>query len=347
MTAYPSVEIIIPHVRGRERLERCLASLSPGSYPSLGVCLVDNGTGAGYIDELAAQHGRARVVRLPDNRGYAGGCNAGLESSDAEFVVFFNDDAVAAPGWLEPLVMHAGQDERIVALQPKILSLQSRDRRYPLFDYAGAAGGMLDGLGYPWCRGRTFRGVEEDRSQYDGPARIFWASGVAMFARRQAVLDAGGFDAAYFMHMEEIDLCWRLQLAGLLVESEPASVVWHEGGASLSAGDPLKVELNHRNNLRMIIENMDTGRLLGVVPLRVVLELVAAVSYLVPFSRSSFLRSAGVLKALFSTAAALPSIMRKRRRVQRTRRVSDRDLFSGSPLSVIIDSFRERGDAPT
>ena len=232
----PSVDIIIPYYRRRDMLERCLDSLEQCNYPAMGIIVVDNGgTEAGLVF-LVKRYRNARLLRLAENRGYAGGCNAGLKSSTADYVVFMNDDTEHDPLWLERLVSVALEDTLIGALQPKILALKPFKKGKKVFDYAGAAGGMIDRLGYPWCRGRTFAGVEPDKGQYESGQDIFWASGVAMFANRVVAEKLGGFDEDFFMQMEEIDLSWRMQLAGYRVRSVPASVVLHEGGASLPGG---------------------------------------------------------------------------------------------------------------
>ncbi|ARM31272.1 glycosyltransferase family 2 protein [Prosthecochloris sp. HL-130-GSB] len=345
MTRTPSVEVIIPHYRGRALLERCLESLDDSFRPGLGICIVDNGSGAGYIAELAGKRAHVRVVSLAENKGYAGGCNAALFSSRATYAVCFNDDAVVVPGWLDPLLHMAEDDRSIAAIQPKILSLSSRDIVPHQFDYAGAAGGMLDQLCYPWCYGRDMWGAVKDVGQFDTPREIFWASGVALFCRLKPVIDAGGFDEDFFMHMEEIDLCWRLHLDGWKVMSQPLSVVWHEGAASLAEGDPYKVFLNHRNNLVMMLKNMGLPRLLGLLPIRLALELAAASYYLVS-GFSGWRSSLAVMRSLFANLGMLSATFRKRREIQASRKVTDRDLFRRAHFSVILNSlFRFSSDA--
>jgi GT2 family glycosyltransferase len=195
-------------------LERCLDSLRLSTWKSFSVTVVDNGAAESDTQGLEASYPEVTVLCMPVNAGYAGGCNEGLKQTESDYVVFLNDDTVVDPCWLDHLVAAAGKDEGIGALQPKILSLRAQRRGEKLFDYAGAAGGLIDRLGYPFCLGRNFSGVEEDRGQYDREEEIFWASGVAMFASRAMVERAGGFDADFFMHMEEIDLCWRMKLLG-------------------------------------------------------------------------------------------------------------------------------------
>ena len=332
----PSVEIIIPHYRGRFILERCLDSLVKTSYTAMSICIVDNGSGEGDIcAELKRRIEKLRVVTLQSNKGYAGGCNSALLSSSADYVVFMNDDTVVDPSWLLPLVELAEADGAIAALQPKILSLQAKQAGKKIFDYAGAAGGLIDRLGYPYCYGRTFFRTENDYGQYDEGKDIFWASGVAMFAKRAVVADLGGFDDDFFMHMEEIDLCWRILLQGYRIVSAPSSIVYHEGGASLAKGAPEKIYLNHRNNLAMLLKNRSATALVWVLPLRMVLECVAAVRYLITGSQRT--KSAlSVLRALIDNIRLLRNTLKKRNDVQVMRNVTDKMLFRNAPLSIFF-----------
>ncbi len=330
----PSVDIIIPYYRRRDMLERCLDSLEQCSYPSMGIIVVDNGgTEAGLVF-LVKRYRNARLLRLAENRGYAGGCNAGLKSSTADYVVFMNDDTEHDLLWLEQLVSVALEDDHIGALQPKILAMKPYKKGKKVFDYAGAAGGMIDCLGYPWCLGRTFSGVELDKGQYDSEQDIFWASGVAMFVQRVVAEGLGGFDEDFFLQMEESDLSWRMQLAGYRVRSVPSSVVLHEGGASLPGGSVEKIYFNHRNNVVMLLKNLGTARLLRVIPLRLLLDVAAAFFYLTQFP-GGLKKSGAVFRAWWFTIRSIAATMKKRRMVQSTRVVGDRTIFRHSPLSFI------------
>ena len=331
---FPSVDIIIPHYRRRDMLERCLDSLEQCSYPSMGIIVVDNGgTEAGLVF-LVKRYRNARLLRLTENRGYAGGCNAGLKSSTADYVVFMNDDTEHDPLWLEQLVGVALKDERIGALQPKILALKPYKKGKKVFDYAGAAGGMIDRLGYPWCLGRTFSGVEPDKGQYELGQDIFWASGVAMFVNRAVAEELGGFDDEFFMQMEEIDLSWRMQLAGYRVLSVPSSVVLHEGGASLQGGSAEKIYFNHRNNVVMLLKNLGAANLLWVIPLRMLLDVAAALFYFTQFP-GCLKKSGAVFRAWSFNIRRIAAIMKKHRKVQSSRVVDDHTIFRHSPLSSI------------
>ncbi|TNJ35950.1 glycosyltransferase family 2 protein [Prosthecochloris vibrioformis] len=338
MASFTHVEVIIPHYRGEDMLRRCLAALALSGYPSLSVCIVDNASGEQVLAACSAGSYPVRLVRLETNRGYAGGCNAGLWSSSAKYVVFLNDDTEPQPGWLEPLVAMAESDARIAVLQPKLLSLQAFRQGKREFDYAGAAGGMLDRLGYPWCLGRGLRGVEDDHGQYDSSREIFWASGAALFARREVITSAGGFDESFFMHMEEIDLCWRLKLQGFAIRSVPASEVLHEGGASLAAGSVSKVYYNHRNNLAMIVRNRGTVALPLLLALRLVLDMLTMAGYLAG-RRDRLRKASAVLRAWFSLAGRAASLLQERKTIQAQRRVPDRMLFRNAPFSMILASL--------
>ncbi|MEI6651577.1 MAG: glycosyltransferase family 2 protein [Chlorobiaceae bacterium] len=334
MASSPSVDIIIPHFKRRDMLERCLDSLEKTTYPSMSILVVDNGGSQAGLVFLVKRYRNARLLRLPENRGYAGGCNEGLKHSSADYVVFMNDDTEHDPLWLDSLVKTALEDESLGALQPKILSLRDFHKGKKVFDYAGAAGGMIDRLCYPWCLGRTFTTIESDRGQYDCGQDIFWASGVAMFVKRAVAEEMGGFDEDFFMQMEEIDLSWRMKLAGYHIRSVPSSVVLHEGGASLLGGTAEKIYFNHRNNLTMILKNRSLAGLLWVIPLRLLLEVAAALFYLTQFP-GALKKSGAVFRALAYNIRKLACTMKKRNKVQAMRSVGDHTIFRHSPISFI------------
>jgi len=332
---YPSVDIIIPYFKRRDMLERCLDSLVKTLYTSMNIVVVDNGGKEAGLVFLVKRYRNTQLLRLPENRGYAGGCNAGLKNSLADYVVFMNDDTVHDPHWLDRLVTAALEDERTAALQPKILSLKAHGKGKKVFDYAGAAGGMIDRLGYPWCLGRTFSTLEFDKGQYDIGQNIFWASGVAMFVKRAVAEELGGFDEDFFMQMEEIDLSWRMQLAGYNVRSVPSSLILHEGGASLPSGSAEKIYFNHRNNIAMLLKNRGAAALLWVLPLRFMLDVAAAIAYLVQ-GTGGIKKSGAVFRAFSTNIQQISGTFEKRKKVQNSRVVDDRTIFLRSPLSQMF-----------
>jgi GT2 family glycosyltransferase len=331
---YPPVEIIIPHYQRRDMLERCLDSLEKTRYPSMCITVVDNGGKHAGLVFMVKRYPNARVLKPGRNRGYAGGCNEALKLSSAEYVVFMNDDTTQDPGWLARLVDAALRYGNAAAFQPKILSSLPAAAGKQVFDYAGGAGGMMDRLGYPWCLGRVFSSREEDHGQYDGGREIFWASGVAMLVKRDAVVKLGGFDEDFFMHMEEIDLCWRMKLAGYQVRSVPESIVFHQGGASLPSGSPEKIYYNHRNNIAMLLKNRGLAGLLWLIPIRVLLEGGAALFYLFQYP-GAFKKSRAVLLAALHNFRDRGVILRKRREVQVSRVAREREILRGIPFSCI------------
>lgn len=334
-TSTPAVTVIIPHLKNRQMLDSCLDALGKTTFRDFSILIVDNGGDASGLSGSDNARPGISVLRLPANAGYAGGCNAGLRQTATPYVVFLNDDTIVDPDWLGNLVAAAEADSSIGALQPKILSLPARREGKRLFDYAGGAGGLIDRMGYPFCLGRNYREREEDRAQYDQVQEIFWASGVALFARREVVERLGGFEESFFMHMEEIDLCWRMKLLGFHVRSVPQSVVWHEGGASLQEGSPMKVYYNHRNAMLTLLRNRSGWALAPLLPFRLLLEAVAVVYYLFDGSEG-IARAVQVVRAAADMLQRLPETLRQRQTIQRTRAISDRELFHGTPISIFL-----------
>lgn len=216
--------------------------------------VADNGSTDGSADWVETNMPGVKVIRLGDNHGFARGYNLAIARADYPYVVLLNSDVEVTPGWTVPLLRRMVEHPGTGACQPKIRSFRARSE----FEYAGAAGGLIDRNGYPYCYGRLFSSVETDRGQYDDvEARpVAWASGAALMVRRDAYLALGGLDEAFFAHMEEIDLCLRMRAAGYDVEAVPASTVYHIGGASLSQGSPRKTYLNFRNNLLLLHKNL-------------------------------------------------------------------------------------------
>ena len=193
---------------------------------------------------------------------FAGGYNKAVELIDSTYTILLSSDVEVAPNWLPPIVKELKENSNTGACQPKVRSYYKRNE----FEYAGAAGGFIDNWGVPFCRGRVFSVSEEDHGQYEGRAEIFWASGCCFAINKSAWIKAGGLDTDFFAHMEEIDLCWRMQGLGYDIVSIPESVVYHMGGQTLSYDNPKKLYLNCRNNYAMLVKNWPTGRLIHPTP---------------------------------------------------------------------------------
>jgi len=268
----PKVAIVILNWNGQAYLQRFLPSVLATSYSNYEVIIADNGSTDNSVTWLNENHPGVRVILMLQNGGFAKGYNDALKQVTADYYVLLNSDVAVQPGWIEPVIALMESDKLIGACQPKILM----ERRRDMFEYAGAAGGWIDFLGYPFARGRIFDDCEEDKGQYDDVSVIFWASGAAMFVRAEVYHACGGLDEYFFAHMEEIDLCWRMQLAGYKIMVCPAAVVYHVGGGTLPKGNARKVYLNFRNNLVMLYKNLPRRQLFWKLPLRMLLDIVTA-----------------------------------------------------------------------
>jgi GT2 family glycosyltransferase len=321
-----TVTIIIPHYRA-EVLYECLVSLYAHSDHPIQVLVIDDGGNAPSLQRAQAEFPQIEVLRNERNLGFTGSCNRGLEAAQTRYAVLLNDDTRVEPGWLAPLVAAAESDPAIAGCQPKLLSATEPE----FFDYGGAAGGYIDALGYSFCRGRLFDTCERDEGQYDAEVPLFWACGSALFLRVEAAREVGFLDLDYFMHFEEIDLCWRLQLAGYRIRAVPQSVIYHHSGFSLPPASYRKTYLNHRNNLVMLCKNQTLGRLLWLLPLRLGLELLASLIYLLKGQWSSI--PAPITTLLWCLTHPL-NIYRRRRQSQAMRRVpmAREGVYAGSVL---------------
>lgn len=266
------VAVIILNWNGEKLLREFLPSVVKNTNSDLGrVVVVDNHSTDGSWICLEQEFPDVERVMFEDNFGFAGGYNRAIEMIEAEYVVLLNSDVEVAPGWLEPLVAVLDRDERVAAVQPKILAYRDKKK----FEYAGAAGGYIDYLGFPFCRGRVMDTTEQDDGQYDDEVDVFWATGASLCIRRDVYRATGGLDEAFFAHMEEIDLCWRLKNGGYTLKVVPSSVVYHLGGGSLPMNHPKKLFLNYRNNLLMLHKNLCAKQRKKIFFARVLLDTMA------------------------------------------------------------------------
>ena len=245
------------------------------------IIVADNGSTDNSLEVLAKEFPSVKTIVLDTNYGFAEGYNKAIEQVDSEYVVLLNSDVEVTEGWLSPLLDYMTAHPEVAAVQPKIRAWRERDR----FEHAGAAGGYLSWLGYPYCRGRRFGRVEQDHGQYDTIAEIDWTTGACMCVRTSVYKECGGLDAAFFAHQEEIDLCWRMRNKGWKLACIPQSVVYHLGGGSLSYDNPRKTFLNFRNNLLMIYKNRRFPWI--VLSLRFFLDYAAAAMFLATGKKGS------------------------------------------------------------
>ena len=247
------------------------------------VIVADNASTDETQNVLRTEFPGVRVITLDQNYGFAEGYNRALAQVEAQYVVLLNSDVEVTPGWFTPLTQYLDEHTEVAACQPKVRSYRNKK----MFEYAGASGGFLDKYGYPFCRGRVLGKVEEDHGQYDGVCSIFWATGAALCMRLEDYRQAGGLDARFFAHMEEIALCWRLRSRGRGIVCVPQSVVYHVGAATLKES-PRKVFLNFRNNLLMLYKNLPEKELGSVMRVRCALDYVAAAQYLLKLQWGNF-----------------------------------------------------------
>lgn len=318
------VAVIILNWNGEKLLREFLPSVVKNTNADLGrVVVVDNHSTDGSWGCLEQEFPDVERVLFEDNFGFAGGYNRAIEMIEAEYVVLLNSDVEVAPGWLEPLVAVLDRDERVAAVQPKILAYRDKNK----FEYAGAAGGYIDYLGFPFCRGRVMDTTEQDYGQYDDEVDVFWATGASLCIRRDVYRVAGGLDEAFFAHMEEIDLCWRLKNGGYALKVVPSSVVYHLGGGSLPMNHPRKLFLNYRNNLLMLHKNLCAKQRKKIFFARVLLDTMAGGLFL--------------LKGQWSNTRSVIRAYKAFREMRKAYPVPERSVsLSGIyPRSIVLDYF--------
>lgn len=279
------ISVIILNWNGAEMLRRFLPSVVEHS-PEAEVVVADNGSTDNSLEILREEFPGVKTIAFSENYGFAEGYNKALAQTETPYALLLNSDVEVTPGWLRPLLDFMESHPEAAACQPKILNCNHRE----FFEYAGACGGYLDSLGYPYCRGRVMGVVERDEGQYDGePVSVFWATGAAMLIRTDIYNKVRGLDARFFAHQEEIDLCWRLRSRGYGVWCVSESKVYHLGGATLDKSNPRKTFLNFRNNLLMIYKNLPADRRVGVMALRYFLDYLAAFQKLLTGDRKEAL----------------------------------------------------------
>lgn len=270
------VAVVILNYNTREFLERFLPYVVTTDYDNLEIVVADNASTDTSVQFVRFKYPWITVIQLDQNYGFTGGYNRALAQVKADYYVLLNSDVEVNPQWIKPMVEMVKANPKIAAIQPKLLAYHDRQA----FEYAGAAGGFIDKFGFPFCRGRIFDSLEKDQGQYQDARKVFWASGAALFVHAPTYHAIGGLDEDFFAHMEEIDLCWRLQNAGHEVWVCPESVVYHVGGGTLQKTNPRKTYYNFRNGLLLLIKNLPKGKVFTVICMRLLLDHIAAYRFL-------------------------------------------------------------------
>jgi GT2 family glycosyltransferase len=326
----PEVAIVILNYNGRHYLQQFLPAVLASVYANKRVIVADNASQDDSVAFLKEHFPSVELVLLNRNYGFAGGYNKALERIQSDYYVLLNSDVEVTPHWIEPAISWLEKDERYAVCQPKLRAYRDKEH----FEYAGAAGGWIDYLGYPFARGRIFEALEKDLEQYNTIQPVFWVSGAAMFIRARVYHEVGGMDAFFFAHQEEIDLCWRIQLAGYQLFCCPASVVYHVGGGTLPKGHR-KTFLNFRNNLVMLLKNLPASEKWWKIPFRILLDMVFAFKCL-------FTGDAGSFKAIAQAHVAVWQWSRGKKNNLPVKKMPMKKLAGVLPHSLVWAYFIRR-----
>ena len=329
-----SIAVAVLNWNGKTLLERYLPGVITHSKPHP-IYVIDNNSSDDSVSYITTNFPEVTVIQTGENLGYAGGYNVGMKSINERYTVLLNSDVRTTPGWLNPIADHFEEHPKCAAVQPKILW----DRSPEKFEYAGASGGFMDIYGYPFCRGRVLHELENDIGQYNDPRQVFWATGACLAVRTEVFKELKGLDPILFAHMEEIDLCWRMQRAGYEVWVQPESKVFHLGGATLNADSPQKTYLNFRNNLIILVKNLPHFHAVGLVFLRLILDGLAGIKFAVEGKPKHTL---AILKAHFAFYSMFTKVQRSR---AETTKFDFRGLqsFTGTYKGSMVWQFYVKG----
>ena len=304
------IAVVILNFNGKDFLEKFLPSVIQKSFGAE-IIVADNASTDGSVKWLHDNFPELKLLVSNKNLGYAGGYNWALSQVKTEYFVLLNSDIEVADNWLTPIYELMESDERIAACQPKVLSYHQKE----YFEYAGASGGFVDKLGYPFCRGRVFEALEKDEGQYEDVHEVFWATGACLMVRAQVYHDLGGLDTDFFAHMEEIDFCWRAKNEGYKIFVQPASIIYHVGGGTLPRNSPQKTYLNFRNNFALLYKNLPQNRLWKVLITRLFLDGLAGMKFVLDGHWNDMI---AVIRAHFYFYTHLREWRTKRKRLKQT-----------------------------
>jgi GT2 family glycosyltransferase len=329
----PLVSILIVNFNGLGFLKTCFDSLRNCTYPNLEMIFIDNCSKDNSVEFVKQEYPEVKIVQNEENYMFSRGNNEGIKVANGKYICLLNNDVEVDPGFIEPVIEVFEDHHEIGACQSKLLEIQNRQH----LEYTGACGGYVDWFGYTFLRGRIMNETEPDTGQYDEALPLFWASGACLFLRKESLEECGILDEDFQLHMEEIDLCWRLRLTGWQIYSIPKSKIWHHGGGTLDHNNPAKIYYNFRNNIFMLVKNLSVFNLITRLPLRILLDIIAFFRSLI---LSQTLMAIAIIKAYKWILIHIGLIYRKRLIVQRQRRLSDRKIFNLMyPGSIVFEFF--------
>ena len=314
------VSIIIPHHNNFDILNECINSLKKISYPNTEIIIIDNNSTDDSINQIKNSYNDLIIKKSEKNLGYAGGCNLGASVSSGSYLLFLNNDTIHKTDFLNHLIDKITNNDSIACVQPKIKNYDNKD----FFDYAGASGGFIDYLVFPFSRGRIFNTIEKDKGQYNNSIKVFWTSGTAFITKKEIFDKVGGFDESFFAHMEEIDYCWKCNLSGFECWVEPRSVIYHHGGKTLSYDSPKKTYFNHKNSIILLLSNYSLGLSLYLLPLRLFLEIISSLNDLLKLRLGHFIAH---YISLISVLLNLFNIYKRRKNINKLRINDDKFIF--------------------
>jgi GT2 family glycosyltransferase len=323
--------IVILNWNGKKFLEKFLPIVMKySSGYDKEVVVADNNSADDSIAFLKENYPSIKLIELDKNYGFTGGYNKALEMIDSEYFILLNSDIEVTPGWIDPIIQFMDEKPDIAACMPKIKSYHEKEK----FEYAGASGGFIDKFGYPFCRGRIFNHLETDQGQYDDAIQVFWATGACFFVRAEIFKKLNGFDNDFFAHMEEIDLCWRINHSGHKIYCFPKVEIFHVGGGTLPKNNPWKTFLNYRNNLFLLFKNLPSGKLFPIILIRLYLDGLSITKLLFSFKMKD---AWAIVKAHFAVFRNIGRLRKKRKAI-----VSPNSLINNEilyPRSIVFQYF--------
>lgn len=332
----PKVSIITVNHNGIDHLKILYDSLSKISYFPVELIMVDNASEDNSVNFVKENYPEVKVVKNQQNYMFARGNNEGIKIAEGEIICLLNNDIKVDPHFLEPIIEAFQSKPEIAAAQPKVLDLSSPGK----FEYAGAAGGFIDRYGFPFMRGRLFFTMEDDNGQYDTEIPIFWSTGASFFIRKSVLDEIGFLDEDFVMHMEEIDLCWRMHHRDHKIYCIPSSRVWHYGGGTLSTENPQKVYWNYRNNIFLLAKNLSVINLFRIFTFRILFDSAAVIWELL---RGKWQSSWAIIQAYLWVLTHLKLILNKRSEIQKHRVIGDNDIFRLVYSGSIVMEYFIRG----